>query len=155
MQDFPSENENITGKKRQLALVTLAMCGVAAICGVAEVMTNKVPRHDSIRSGERLIDELIESDKFDRFRSIARMEKGTFVKFVDYLSKNGLSDGKHISMEEKVMMTLQILGSGCSYATCMETFQHSGSTVSACFEEVISCICNCRDKLFQHQTSHT
>ncbi len=88
MQDFPPENDSIIGQKRQIALLNLAVCGAAVICAVAEAVSDKVPRHDSIRSGERMIDELLETDNTGRFRSIARMDKGTFVKLVDYLSKN-------------------------------------------------------------------
>ncbi len=151
MEHDSEVNEHIIGRKRKIAFFAMAMTAMVAVCTVVGALADKTPRHDSIRSGGQLVQELLESDNIGRFRAMARMNKGTFRKLVKYLRKNGLKDNRYITAEEKLLMTLQIVGTGCSYATCMETFQHSGSTVSACFDEVIACICSCKHELFQHR----
>ena len=63
------------------------------------------------------------------FRTVARMEKQTFMCLVTLLRSAGLDDTPHISVEEKILVLIQVCV-GLSNRQIAHRFQHSGDTIS-------------------------
>ena len=53
-------------------------------CGV-----ERIPYHDSIRSGQKHYEELIGTDNDNKFRDENRMDKETFIRLLHFLQDKG------------------------------------------------------------------
>mmetsp|Transcript_24507 Transcript_24507/g.22267 ORF Transcript_24507/g.22267 Transcript_24507/m.22267 type:complete len:393 (+) Transcript_24507:74-1252(+) len=93
--------------------------------------------HNSMLSGQRYYLELIESSNEQRFIDVARMRKSTFITLINVLENHyNLKSTSLISVGEKVMITIYIL-QGLTIRNTAERFQHSLSTISTIFKDLI------------------
>ena len=95
---------------------------------------NRTPYHNSVRSGNMLFRELMNTNSTARFHDMCRMSRQTFCALAQLLRlKGGLESSincrRKVSVGEKLMMFVQCL-CGLSVRKIAELFQHSFSTVS-------------------------
>lgn len=79
------------------------------------------------------------------FFEFTRMNKRLFLRLCTILREQGLTDGKTVSVEEKVLITLQVLSASDSQRRIKRLFSRPGGTVSAAVNEVLPAICSIRD----------
>ena len=107
---------------------------ILIIIAIAELLMRDEPvtQHNSILTGQRFYDELIDTNNENRFRNSCRMDKETFLKLLMLLTRHGgLHDGHKVGAGEKLMIFLHLL-TGFSNRQTAERWQHSGSTINAC-----------------------
>lgn len=123
----------------------------ALLPDILEILEDEpIPQHTSSRTGQDYYNELMESENWNRFRDICRMDKTLFKKLLKLLVEEcGLQDGKVICAGEKLMIFIQCL-KGHPNRTIGETWQHSGSTISTIIHEVTLCfMLNCNKFFIQ------
>ncbi|CAO2838181.1 unnamed protein product [Amaranthus hypochondriacus] len=99
---------------------------------------HKEPCMTSFQTGERWIQELLNSHE-KRCFNMLRMKQSTFRQIcTDLESKYGLLPSRNISTLEKVGLFVWTLSKGASNRDVQERFQHSGETVSRVFKEVLN-----------------
>ncbi|XP_020252488.1 uncharacterized protein LOC109829844 [Asparagus officinalis] len=138
--------------------VVIRMCAGAALSVMVIIFTflrRLERRHRSIRSGPS--DELLRQEKTraalmsriyhgysDSCQNFVRMRSGAFMKLAKLMRKKHLlKDSMHITVEEQLSITLNILGHKSKNRTMRTQFIRSGETVSRYFNRVlqaISCI---------------
>ena len=101
---------------------------------IAEEKAEPQAQCTSILTGHGYVDELFEGNMHS-FRTVARMDKQTFMRLVTLLRSAGLDDTPHISMEEKILVLIQVCV-GLSNRQIAHRFQHSGDTISQIVREV-------------------
>ena len=69
------------------------------------------PQSTSILTGRLRVEELL-AGNVHTFRTVARMDKQTFSRLVNLMRGAGLDDTPHISVEEKLLIHIQV-GKGC------------------------------------------
>ena len=107
-----------------------------------------VPQHDSTLSGHLYYEEIINTHNRNRFLSINRMDKRTFILLVDLLVTSGkLKDSLCICAGQKLMIFIHSL-LGNSNRETAERWQHSGSTISDIIHEVVESLYHCIGILF-------
>lgn len=94
------------------------------------------PQSISVLTGRLYVEELLRGN-MHTFRSVARMDKETFTRLTNLLREAGLDDTPHISVEEKILIHIQVC-CGLSNRNIMNRFQHSGDTISKIVREVIA-----------------
>ncbi|CAL5351342.1 unnamed protein product [Camellia sinensis] len=69
-----------------------------------------------------------------------RMNRHTFMRLCALIRTKGMSDSKHVVLEEKVAMFLSVLGHHHKNRTVKFNFMRSGETVSKYFNEVLKAV---------------
>jgi hypothetical protein len=93
------------------------------------------PQSTSILTGRLRVEELL-AGNVHTFRTVARMDKQTFSRLVNLMRGAGLDDTPHISVEEKLLIHIQVC-CGKSNRELGYMFQHSGDTISKIVREVV------------------
>ncbi len=109
---------------------------------------------DSIRQGETLTRELVNAAD-SRFIPVARMRSEVFAGLLQKLKQLGLAPSRYVSAEEKLLIFLYISGENASNRNAREYFQHSGSTISKYFREVLDACVLLAKQLIQLPTDLT
>jgi hypothetical protein len=109
-----------------------------------------IPKHDSVRTGAMYYKEFMETENSPRFFENFRMDREiSFIPLVELLQARGeLEDGLEICAGQKVMIFIYIL-SGLTNSKVAEAFQHSGSTISVVFHEVMESLLRVQHLLFE------
>ena len=98
---------------------------------------DKVPiiQHDSALTGQDYYDELIQTENPHRFRSVARMNKATFLALLELLTTTGeLNGGPLIHAGEKLLI---LINACCRHSNRLmnDRWQHIGPPLSsACLQ---------------------
>ena len=101
---------------------------ILIIIAIAELLIRDEPvtQHNSILTGQRFYDELIDTNNENRFRNSCRMDKETFLKLLMLLTRHGgLHDGHKVGAGEKLMIFLQQK----KLASAIDRPQRGGSTL--------------------------
>jgi len=101
---------------------------------IAEERAQPQAQCTSILTGRGYVEELFDGN-MHTFRTVARMDKETFMRLVTLLRSAGLDDTPHISIEEKILIHIQACV-GSSNRQIAHRFQHSGYTISHIVAEV-------------------
>ena len=97
----------------------------------------KEPMHDSMRTGEMYIQELL-AGHGDRIRNTLGLHRHVFQALVRELKMYaGLKDTKHVSAEEQLAIFLRLARTGLGQREARECFQRSPETVS--LYEICTC----------------
>jgi hypothetical protein len=138
MQDIDADNE----KRRHRALPFDGIVILDLLAAILPMILedwnddDPIPYHDSILSGQRRYDEIMNSENDHRFLDECRMSKHVFLLFVDFMRERGLlSDSVHICAGQKLMIFLTLLKGGKN-REIHSMWQHSGSTISKILGEV-------------------
>lgn len=76
-----------------------------------------------------------------------RMRSGAFIKLANIMrEKNLLKDSRHVTVEEQLAMTLNILGHKTKNRMIRSHFIRSGETLSRYFNKVLEAICHLRGR---------
>jgi len=86
------------------------------------------PQSTSALTGRAHVEELLAGNSHS-FRNVARMDKATFHRLVNLMRGAGLNDTPHISLEEKLLIHIQVCR-GWTNRDIAQRFQHSGFTIS-------------------------
>lgn len=110
---------------------------------------DKTPCRTSPLGGEAYIQELITTAHPRRCLEVLRMELHIFLALAVWLEDNtALKESRnHFSIHQKLAIFLQIVGKGESNRHLLETFQHSGATISAVFHEVLKALWILHEKI--------
>ena len=82
-------------------------------------------------TGDSYVQELLKTHQPRRCQEVLRMPYQTFCNLVDYLKQHTpLQRSRHISLEEKLMIFLSIVGQPMGNRGAQEKYQHSGDTIS-------------------------
>jgi hypothetical protein len=107
-----------------------------------------IPQHTSILTGRAYYDELMDSQSEPLFRTACRMDRGTFVKFVQMLQEHGnLQSGRSVNAGQKLMIFIYVC-SGFSNRQAASRFQHSGDTIHHCVYDVSKAMLRCKERIF-------
>lgn len=98
--------------------------------------TDPSPASTSLLTGRMYVEELL-SGNSNVFRSVTRMDRQTFSRLVNLLRGAGLDDTPHISVEEKIIIHIQVC-LGLSNRQIGQRFQHSGQTIFKIVREVLA-----------------
>lgn len=99
----------------------------------------KIPCRTSSLSGNMYITELLTRNHPRRVQEVMRMSLSTLRQLKNFcISFTNLRSSRGIEFSEKIAMFIDILGHGASHQEVQEHFQHSGSTRSLCFQEVLA-----------------
>ena len=144
--DFASSNAG--------ALTPEIMMMLALLPILLDEEEEPITQHDSALTGQAYYDELMLTDNPHRFRSVAKMEKATFISLLDMLTTTGeLTGGPLIHPGEKLMI---LINACCGHNNRLmnERWQHSGSTISEVIHEVVFCILKCKHLVFTNPHPH-
>lgn len=82
-------------------------------------------------TGRSLVKELLETHQWRRCQEVLRMPWHTFNSLVEFCREStALADSKYVSLEEKLMIFLSIVGQPMGNRGAQERYQHSGDTIS-------------------------
>ena len=88
---------------------------------------------------EKYIDELLHRNHPRRVQEVMRMSLSILRQLESFcVSFTKLRSSRGLGLSEKIAIFINILGHGASNREVQEHFQHSGSTVSLCFQEVLA-----------------
>jgi len=93
------------------------------------------PASTSILTGRMYVEESLAGNQ-NIFRTVARMDKQSFARLVILLRSAGLQDTPHISVEEKILVHIQVCV-GLSNRQIAHRFQHSGQTGFKIVREIL------------------
>jgi hypothetical protein len=97
----------------------------------AEAVQGRKNRWDTALPGYEYVNELLNSNHFDRIQSVLRMQLNTFYTLRDWLLANThLKASKGITVEEKLVIFLHITTRLASNRDTQERFSRSGATIS-------------------------
>lgn len=97
---------------------------------------NARPQHDSALNGHLYFTEIMATENVNRFRQVARMDKETFTLLKqNLLEDGGLRDSMYICTGQKIMILPHVLR-GYTNRETAERWQHSGSTISHCLDNI-------------------
>lgn len=123
-------------------------CVVAAIVSMIVERDDPIPQHDSELTGRDYYEELMATASYNRFHNVCRMEKQAFRTLLHILeTEGGLVDNDTVIAGEKIMILIDAL-CGWSNRTIAERWQHSGSTISICIQDVIRALLKCKRYFF-------
>jgi hypothetical protein len=115
----------------------------------------RIPCHTSILRGGIYVKEVLEGHPCHAKQEF-RMETHIFHALVKILNeKYLLRNGNDITVEEQLAMFLYTLGKNASNRTVQEWFQHSGSSVSYYFGEVLNAILQLSKDMIKFPSSIT
>lgn len=118
--------------RRRYAAAAAAFVFNMAI-GAAQIFSSsfydKTPYHTSTLTGHSWVQELIYGHP-DRIKSELGMRLHVFEALAEELRNNGLSDTRHITLEEHVAIFLYTCVTGLSIRHVGERFQHANATIS-------------------------
>ena len=99
----------------------------------------KILCRTSSLSGNMYITEVLTRNHSRRVQEVMQMPLST-LRQLEYfcISSTKLRSSRGIGLSEKIAMFIDILGHGASNWEVQENFQHSGSTLSLCFQEVLA-----------------
>ena len=120
-----------------------AVCTAAAYTLVYYYKTyvHKQPCHTSVRTGAKLIDEILRGNETRCYQDF-RMTKKIFVTFCRTLVESyGLVRTQGMSEYEEVGMFLMTVAHGSGNRLMQEMWNHSGETISRHFHSVLKAIC--------------
>lgn len=130
------------------------MINVAVLVAVVMAAVNvprlqQVRQHDSELSGAKYYAEIMATENVHRFRSVARMDKETFVKLNDLLKDvGGLANTMYICTGEMIMIFIHVLR-GCTSREICERWQHSSDTISKIVHKVSDALIVCGPRIFK------
>ena len=105
-----------------------AACAVAAAHGVNHCI--REPCRTAPYTGDGIVRELLLSRHSRRCQEVLRMPFNTFVALVEFCREyTSLEAGREISIEEKLMIFLSIVGQPMTNRGAQERYQHSGETI--------------------------
>jgi hypothetical protein len=91
-------------------VVLLIIVSVMLAAASVVIKKTKTPQHNSILTGNMYYEEIMDTISESRFLHVCRMDKTTFIKFVEFLKVHGeLEDSKSICAGEKVMIFMSLL----------------------------------------------
>ena len=140
------------------------MCSGAVLSVLVMVMVfmrRMQSRRRSIRAGpseEKIIQYQNRKQHLDRIYNefsdscvnYVRMRSGAFVKLAGIMRRNDLlRDSRHVTVEEQLAMTLNILGHKTKNRSIRSHFIRSGETVSRYFNKVLEAICLIRSRFLR------
>ena len=126
-------------------LAVIALFKVLHVICVRE----RIPQHDSILTGERYYQELMNTSSLNRFTDQMRMPREYFIELLQILQAHGsLKDSPRIKSGEKLMIFMHLL-QGHSNRQLNERWQHSGDTISKIVHEVCRAILRAKDHFIQ------
>lgn len=95
----------------------------------------EIPCRTSLLSGNRYITELLPQNHPRRVQEVMRMSLHTLRQLESFcLTNTNLHSSRGVGLSEKLAMFIDVLGHGASNREVQEHFQHSGFTVSLCFQ---------------------
>ena len=107
-----------------------------------------MPQHTPILTGQLYYNEIIEHNNVAYFRTIARMEKESFLLLLDLLEREGgLKRSLKFCAGQKLMIFIHILV-GQSNRHTAGRWQHSGRTISIVVHEVAAAFVSCQELFF-------
>ena len=122
--------------------------GIIIACAPLFLKQEPVPQHTSILTGSLYYKELMATNSVARFRTVARMDKETFIRLLLLLrNEGGLQSSKKMEAGEKVMMFIHSIV-GFSVRQIAERWQHSSSTISTVIHEVAQCFMSLKGRFF-------
>ena len=102
---------------------------------------DKIPCRTSSLSGHDKVHEIWNAGHARRIQEIFRMGPTTLNLLQHWLcNETSLGPSKHISLLEKLAIFMHIAGQGASNRATQEEYQHSGYTISHCFNEVLTAL---------------
>jgi hypothetical protein len=107
---------------------------VTGAIALAAPFFNKIPYHTSILTGEGWVLELINGHP-KRIQSELGVRLHVFRHLVTALKVAGVTQSKHIALEEKLAIFSYASVTGLSIQHLGERFQHSNETISKCVEQ--------------------
>jgi hypothetical protein len=128
-----SKKSSLKSKKKIIGFVATAAS--AAIVSIS-TLGARVPRpkHTSILTGQRWINELLKGHP-DRFHEQIGMRKHVFRRLLKELQLyHGLQDSKYVRAEEQLAIFLHLARTGLSSRMLQERFQRSADTISVFIE---------------------
>jgi hypothetical protein len=102
---------------------------VAAGALIAMPLLERIPYHTSILTGQGWVSELLNGHP-DRIRTELGMRKHVYLALVASLRVAGLTDSRHVSLQEQVAIFLYMSVTGLKIRHVGERFQRSNETVS-------------------------
>lgn len=82
-------------------------------------------------TGNALVQEFLRTHQWRRCQELLRMPWNTFCNLVEFCKEHtALRPSKHVSLEEKLMIFLSIVGQPMTNRGAQERYQHSGDTIS-------------------------
>ena len=112
-------------------------------------LSDPVPQHTSILTGEMRFEEYMTTEnEHDFFDNVKMDRENSFLPLVELLTTHGrLTDGSEISAGQKIMIFIDILA-GLRNRKIKKCWQHSGSTISLAFHEVKTSLLSVKYLLF-------
>jgi hypothetical protein len=90
-----------------------------------------VPCRTAPYTGDTYVLELLKTRQPRRCQEVLRMPYQTFSNLVDFLKEHtSLERSRHVSLEEKLMIFLSIVGQPMGNRGVQEKYQYSGDTIS-------------------------
>jgi hypothetical protein len=128
-RDYSSDDsERERQKWRAMAqMAALTVSSIVAVIGGSQY--DKQGYHTSALSGADWVRELLDGHP-ERIRNELGVHKHVFHSLVDELKLAGLTNSKHIFLEEQASIFLYTCVTGLSLRHVGERFQHSGETIS-------------------------
>ena len=87
------------------------------------------PFHTSILTGQAWVDELLLGHP-NRISCSLGVSKETFTKLISVMRQHGLTDSRHVSLEEQLAIFLHATVTGLTMRHLAERFQRSNDTIS-------------------------
>ena len=126
----------------------VVIAAVVAAVWVIVVRQERVPQHTSILTGQLYYNEIIEHNNVAYFRTIARMEKESFLLLLNLLEREGGSKRSFkICGGQKLMIFIHVLVGHYNRQTAGR-WQHSGRTISIVVHEVAAAFMSCQESFF-------
>ncbi|KAM0058325.1 putative harbinger transposase-derived nuclease domain-containing protein [Helianthus debilis subsp. tardiflorus] len=127
-------DDEVIGFKRLCAEV------VRGIIIARNLRNARTPCHTSERTGHQFINEILNGHP-RRCYDMFRLNIPVFRQLcVDLVTKYGLKQTRHVSIEESVGILLMTLAHGCTNRFVQESFNHSGETIHRHFYRVLAAV---------------
>lgn len=128
-------------RQRHIAVLGGTLAAIAAAMAITMSRPVPVPKHTSILTGQRWLNELLEGHG-DRIHEQLGVSKHVFRKLHDELVADfGLRNSKYITAGEQLAIFLYFGRTGLGSRMLQERFQRSGSTISQYALLLLSCSC--------------
>ena len=99
---------------------------------------DKIPCRTSKLRGAEYVSEVIQQNHPRRVQEIFRMPLSTLFKLERFfLHHTDLRSSRYVNILEKIAMFMHVVGHKYTNREVQERFQHSGDTVSRCFQQVL------------------
>ncbi|XP_074347447.1 uncharacterized protein LOC141686303 [Apium graveolens] len=139
--DFEIPNETEEDESNLLDWQTVCRAAAYTLVYYYESFVHKEPCHDSIRTGGKLIDEIMKGNEIRCYQDF-RMPKDIFISFCRLLvDRYGLVPTQGMSEYEEVGIFLMTVAHGCGNRLMQEMWNHSGETISRHFHSVLQAVC--------------